>query len=153
MANGDDLKRPEGSLLRASVVAAPLAVGTGVGLHRLLREGIIVPSTVSPLERAMESLKSVQGVVPAGISSKAYGAFVSKNLDYLSGEGADLTKGAWKEAMRGVDPIVQSQLRSVTRRIETLPPEIGSLNNLKYLSLDWGVKNIPPNLRAIINFL
>jgi hypothetical protein len=114
-----------GSFLGSAVVGAPLAVGVGVGVQRMMKEasfhGATAEARVNPLAKSAEKAKSV-APIPV-FNREAHLKFMTGRIGttdtsaFMRGEGAAFTRKAWATALERIDATVAQKLAASTQGI------------------------------------
>jgi len=118
----DPFRRDTTSFLKAAIVGAPIAAGTGIGIRNMMREGVSQPKE-SSVSRAMAILDRMKGSRPWELAVEDHLAFIQGEQQYVRGVGARTAQEAWARAMAAVDPMARQQMLTFAGNIQALPPE------------------------------
>lgn len=112
-----DTKDPSGgSFIKAALTGAPLAVGAGVTVKNIIREGAHIPAYEGGLDRALRATRAISGDLRR-IRLDKHLEFMNSNID------PRIARRSWMWAMESVDPLTRDSLLTFTRDISSLPPE------------------------------
>jgi hypothetical protein len=103
-------ERSGGSLLKASLAASPLAVGTAVALKGIASDGSLKQPRESGIDQAMHHLASK--------NRKPYIPSPDEVSRFMGLQSGDISKQAWQSATQSLDSFSKSRMLKFTKGLE-----------------------------------
>ena len=114
----DPFETSSPSLLKAGIAAAPFAAGVGIGVHRMLQDGVVSPQA-SAVEDTLLTVTTAPGAPPRP-SYTDHLVFMNRSRyeqGLFKGIGAQHARTAWAQAVNVADVFTRAKLPTEAMKI------------------------------------